>query len=176
MNPPVALTIAGSRLGRRRRHPGRPQVVRGTGSFGTSAITALTAQNTRRRASACTPVPAAFVLAQVEAVLGRPAGGRGEDRHAGHRRDGPGRRRARRGRPAAEARGGPGDGASSSGDRSARARAAERLYVEALLPHATVPDANLREAQVLLGRTIRPWPTSARRPARSAALGRPVVV
>jgi hydroxymethylpyrimidine/phosphomethylpyrimidine kinase len=56
---------------------------------------------------------------------------------------------------------------SSSGDRLLEATA-ERLYVEALLPHATVLTPNLREAEVLLGTSIR---TLAEQHAAAAALG-----
>jgi len=119
--------------------------------FGASAVTALTAQNTLG-VRGVQPVPAAFVFAQVDAVLsdldvravktgmlgtsdvvtavaGLAAAGRLPHLVVD---------------PVMVA---------SSGDRLLE-QAAERAYVELLLPHAAVLTPNLLEAQVLLGATI----------------------
>jgi len=119
--------------------------------FGASAVTALTAQNTLG-VRGVQPVPAAFVFAQVDAVLsdldvravktGMLATSDVVTAVAGL---------AAAGRlphlvvdPVMVA---------SSGDRLLE-QAAERAYVELLLPHAAVLTPNLLEAQVLLGATI----------------------
>jgi len=64
---------------------------------------------------------------------------------------------------------------SSSGDRLLEP-AAERLYVEALMPHATVLTPNLREAQVLLDTTIRTLADQHEAARALGALGPSVVV
>jgi hypothetical protein len=64
---------------------------------------------------------------------------------------------------------------SSSGDRLLEP-AAERLYVEALLPYATVLTPNLREAQVLLGTPIRTLADQHEAARALGALGPSVVV
>ena len=68
MTPPVALTIAGSDSGGGAGVQADLKTFAALGVFGTSAVTALTAQNT---AAVCgvRPVEASFVTAQVEAVL-----------------------------------------------------------------------------------------------------------
>ena len=68
MTPPVALTIAGSDSGGGAGVQADLKTFAALGVFGTSAVTALTAQNT---AAVCAlrPVDASFVTAQVEAVL-----------------------------------------------------------------------------------------------------------
>ena len=58
------------RLGRRRRHPGRPEGVRGRGLPRHVALVALTAQNTTA-VTAVHELPPDFVRAQLEAVFGR---------------------------------------------------------------------------------------------------------
>ena len=68
MNPPVALTIAGSDSGGGAGIQTDLKTFAAHGVFGTSAITALTAQNTVG-VRAVHVAPAEFVLAQVEAVL-----------------------------------------------------------------------------------------------------------
>jgi hydroxymethylpyrimidine/phosphomethylpyrimidine kinase len=152
MNPPVALTIAGSDSGGGAGIQADLKSFAANGVFGTSAITALTAQNTRG-VRGVHPVPASFVVAQVEAVLedlpvaavktGMLATAETVEAVAGLAADG------RLPRLVVDP-----VMVSSSGDRLLEP-AAERLYVESLLPHATVLTPNLREAQVLLGTTIR---------------------
>jgi hydroxymethylpyrimidine/phosphomethylpyrimidine kinase len=121
------------------------------GVFGASAITALTAQNTTG-VRGVHAVPPAFVVAQVEAVLddlevsavktGMLA--TAEIVHAVAGLAAAGRLPRLVVDPVMVA---------SSGARLLEP-AAERAYVEALLPHAEVLTPNLAEAQVLLGRSI----------------------
>jgi hydroxymethylpyrimidine/phosphomethylpyrimidine kinase len=66
--PPVALTIAGSDSGGGAGIQADLKTFAMHGVFGTSAITALTAQNTTE-VRAIQPVPAEFVAAQLDAVL-----------------------------------------------------------------------------------------------------------
>ena len=97
MTPPVALTIAGSDSGGGAGIQADLKAFAAHGVFGTTAITALTAQNTVG-VFGVEVTPVSFVDAQIAAVLVRPAGRRRQDRDAGHRRD----RRA--GRPAGRGR------------------------------------------------------------------------
>src|SRR5258705_10731017 len=68
MNPPVAMTIAGSDSGAGAGIQADLKTFAALGVFGTTAITALTAQNTRG-VRGVYAVPAEFVGAQIEAVL-----------------------------------------------------------------------------------------------------------
>ena len=68
MTPPVALTIAGSDSGGGAGVQADLKTFAALGVFGTSAVTALTAQNTAAVCAVRT-VDASFVTAQVEAVL-----------------------------------------------------------------------------------------------------------
>src|SRR4051812_7179822 len=68
MTPPVALTIAGSDSGGGAGIQADLKTFAMHGVFGTSVITALTAQNTTT-VRAVRPVEAAFLAAQLDAVL-----------------------------------------------------------------------------------------------------------
>jgi len=166
VNPPVALTIAGSDSGGGAGIQADLKTFAALGVFGTSAITALTAQNTRgvRGVHAS---PASFVAEQVAAVL--------DDLEVAAVKTGmlatdaivvAVARLAATGRlpwlvvdPVM---------VSSSGDRLLEPMA-ERRYVEALLPQAYVITPNLREAEVLLGSDIR---TLAEQHEAARTLGR----
>ncbi|MCW2723508.1 MAG: phosphomethylpyrimidine kinase [Frankiales bacterium] len=165
MNPPVALTIAGSDSGGGAGIQADLKTFAALGVFGTSAITAVTAQNTRE-VRTVHPLPVEVVLAQVGTVL--------DDLPV---------RAVKTGLLATQtivvavaelaAAGGLPNlvvdpvMVSSSGHRLLE-RAAEHAYVELLLPHARVVTPNLLEAQALLGRTIR---TLADQHAAARALG-----
>jgi hydroxymethylpyrimidine/phosphomethylpyrimidine kinase len=149
--PPVALTIAGSDSGGGAGVQADLRTFGALGVFGTSAITAVTAQNTVE-VRAVHPVPAEIVVAQVACVL--------DDLDV-----------------AAVKTGMLGDAGvvdavaaladagrlpnlvvdpvlvASSGARLAEA-GAERRYLERLVPLARVVTPNLREAEVLLGERI----------------------
>jgi hydroxymethylpyrimidine/phosphomethylpyrimidine kinase len=173
MNPPVALTIAGSDSGGGAGIQADLKSFAANGVFGTSAITALTAQNTQGVLGVF-PIPAAFVVAQVEAVLadlpvvavktGMLA--TAETVRAVAELAAAGRLPRLVVDPVM---------VSSSGDRLLEP-AAERFYVDALLPHATVLTPNLLEAQVLLGATIRTLADQHDAARALGALGPSVVV
>jgi len=166
MNPPVALTIAGSDSGGGAGIQADLKTFAACGVYGASAITALTAQNTRGVWGVHT-VPADFVRAQVEAVLA--------DFAVAATKTGmlatpdvvaTVAELAEQGRlphlvvdPVMVA---------SSGDRLLE-QAAEDLYRDALLPHAAVVTPNLHEASVLLGEEIT---TLAAQHEAARALGR----
>ena len=173
MTPPVALTIAGSDSSGGAGIQADLKSFAALGVFGASAITALTAQNTRG-VRGVHPVPADVVVAQVEAVL--------DDLDVRAVKTGMlatvdvvrvVAELARAGRlprlvvdPVMVA---------SSGDRLLE-EAAERAYVDQLIPHATVLTPNLRETEVLLGASIDSL-EDQREAARSlGALGPRVVV
>ena len=149
MTPPVALTIAGSDSSGGAGVQADLKTFAALGVFGASAITALTAQNTTGVRDVH-GVPVANVVAQVEAVL--------DDLDV---------------RAVKTGMLGTADvvrAVAALADRlphlvvdpvmvaSSGARllevAAERAYVEALLPRAAVLTPNLHEAQVLLGASI----------------------
>jgi hydroxymethylpyrimidine/phosphomethylpyrimidine kinase len=151
MTPIVALTIAGSDSSAGAGIQADLKTFAAHRIYGASAITALTAQNTTGVA-AVHPVPPAFVIAQVRAVL--------EDLPVAAVKTG---MLADAGIVTAVA-----DLAaagrlpnlvvdpvmvSSSGDRLLQHRA-ERDYRARLLPHATVVTPNLHEAEVLLEHSV----------------------
>lgn len=151
MTPPVVLTIAGSDSGGGAGVQADLKTFAALGAFGTSAVTALTAQNTVG-VHAVHVAPAAIVDAQITAVLsdfdvaavktGMLATAEAVALVG---------RRARAGElpnlvvdPVMVA---------ASGDRLLD-REAERTYLEELLPHAAVVTPNMAEAGVLLGRKV----------------------
>lgn len=151
MTPPVVLTIAGSDSGAGAGAQADLKTISALGAYGTTALSALTAQNTVEVRALHVP-PLEFLDAQIDAVLddfdvravktGMLATAPVVERVA---------ERARRGDfpnlvvdPVMVA---------SSGDRLLDP-AAERLYVEGLIPQAVVVTPNLREAAVLVGRDI----------------------
>jgi hydroxymethylpyrimidine/phosphomethylpyrimidine kinase len=152
MNPPVALTIAGSDSGGGAGIQADLKTFAALKVFGTSALTALTAQNTMgvRRVHA---VPADFVVAQVDAVL--------DDLPVHGVKTGMLATAATVEAVAAMAAAGRLPNlvvdpvmVASSGDRLLEP-AAEESYRTRLIPHAVVITPNMWEAEVLLGRTIR---------------------
>lgn len=171
--PPVALTIAGSDSGGGAGVQADLKAFAAHRVFGTSALTALTAQNTTG-VTGVHPVPPAFVVEQVEAVLvdlpvaavktGMLATAAVVEAVAGL---------AAAGRlphlvvdPVMVA---------SSGARLLEAEA-EQAYVALLLPHAQVLTPNLLEAQVLLGGEIRTLAQQQEAARALGALGPQVVV
>jgi hydroxymethylpyrimidine/phosphomethylpyrimidine kinase len=172
-NPPVAMTIAGSDSGGGAGIQADLKTFAALGVFGTSAITALTAQNTVR-VRAVHVVPASFLLAQAEAVL--------DDLPVAAVKTGM-LATTENVRTVAEL---AGAGrlprlvvdpvmVASSGDRLLEP-AAEQLYVSELLPHAMVITPNLREAEVLLGQPIRTLADQRDAATALARLGPPTVI
>ena len=152
MTPPVALTIAGSDSSGGAGVQADLKTFSALGVYGTSAITALTAQNTLG-VRGVHAVPAEFVVAQVEAVL--------DDLTVAAVKTGMLATAATVRAVADLAAAGrlpllvvDPVMVASSGDRLLETPA-ERLYREALLPYAFVATPNLHEAEVLLGRPIR---------------------
>jgi hydroxymethylpyrimidine/phosphomethylpyrimidine kinase len=147
--PPIALTIAGSDSGGGAGIQADLKTFAMHGVFGTSVVTALTAQNTLR-VQAVQPTPADFTAAQLDALLADlppRAVKTGMLATVGNIR-----------RIAARADALPNlvvDPVlvSSSGHRLFEP-AAERAYLDTLFPHATVVMPNLREAAVLTGREL----------------------
>ncbi|TQN44127.1 hydroxymethylpyrimidine/phosphomethylpyrimidine kinase [Blastococcus colisei] len=173
MIPPVALTIAGSDSSGGAGIQADLKTFAALGVYGTSAVTALTAQNTQG-VRAVYPVPADFVVAQVEAVL--------DDLPVAAVKTGmlatveivravadlaaAGRLPTLVVDPVM---------VSSSGDRLLEPQA-ERLYLDALLPHAAVFTPNLREAEVLLDTAIRTLADQREAARALGALGPATVV
>ena len=151
MTPVTALTIAGSDSSGGAGIQADLKAFAACGVFGASAITALTAQNTTG-VRGVHPVPADFVVAQVEAVLDDldvravKTGmlGTAEVVRAVASLAAAGRLPALVVDPVMVA---------SSGARLLEP-AAERAYVDVLLPHAALLTPNLHEAQVLLSASI----------------------
>jgi hydroxymethylpyrimidine/phosphomethylpyrimidine kinase len=152
LNPPIALTIAGSDSGGGAGIQADLKTFAAFGVLGTCALTALTAQNTQG-VRGVQAVPAPFVTEQVHAVL--------DDMDVAAVKTGMLATAAVVAAVAELATAGHLPNlvvdpvmVASSGDRLLD-RAAERLYVDVLLPHATVLTPNLFEAQALLGGEIR---------------------
>ncbi|GAA3451142.1 bifunctional hydroxymethylpyrimidine kinase/phosphomethylpyrimidine kinase [Dactylosporangium matsuzakiense] len=170
-NPPVALTIAGSDSGGGAGIQADLKTFAAHRAFGTSVITALTAQNTVgvRAISAVAPE---FVAAQLEAVL--------DDLPVAAVKTG---MLATPETVALVARFAPRLPnlvvdpvlVASSGDRLFTADA-ERAYLELLFPHAAVVTPNLREASVLLGRDVLDADDAVKAAADLAAYGPRCVV
>jgi hydroxymethylpyrimidine/phosphomethylpyrimidine kinase len=147
--PPVALTIAGSDSGGGGGIQADLKTFAMHGVFGTSVVTALTAQNTQA-VRAIRPTPADFTAAQLDALLA--------DLPPRAVKTGMLATAENIGLVAARAVHFPylvvdPVLVSSSGQRLLDAEA-ERAYVEVLFPHATVVTPNLREAAGLTGRTL----------------------
>lgn len=152
MTPPVALTIAGSDSGGGAGVQADLRTFAAHGVFGTSAIAALTAQNTSE-VRALQPVAPELVDAQIGAVL--------DDLPVAAVKTG-----MLATAPVLDvvARRAAGDElpnlvvdpvlVASTGERLFD-RDAERAYRELLFPHALVITPNLREAAVLVGRGVR---------------------
>jgi hydroxymethylpyrimidine/phosphomethylpyrimidine kinase len=168
VTPPVALTIAGSDSGGGAGIQADLKTFAANGVFGTSAVTALTAQNTRG-VSGVRATPASFVDDQIAAVLADlPVAAvktgmlataeivRLVARHAA-----------------------AGDlpklvvdpvMVASSGDRLLDIDA-EAAYLEALFPHALIVTPNLREASLLVGRELSDVDDMAKAAIELAATG-----
>lgn len=173
MTPPVALTIAGSDSSGGAGIQADLKTFAALGVYGTSAVTALTAQNTVG-VRGVHPVPVDVVLAQVDAVL--------DDLPVAAVKTGM--------LATAEIVRAVADLAAagrlpqlvvdpvmvaSSGDRLLEPQA-ERLYLDALLPHAAVLTPNLREAEVLLDAPIRTLADQREAARALGALGAAAVV
>ncbi|GAA1861517.1 bifunctional hydroxymethylpyrimidine kinase/phosphomethylpyrimidine kinase [Asanoa iriomotensis] len=152
MNPPVALTIAGSDSGGGAGIQADLKTFAALRVFGTSAITALTAQNTLG-VRGVHAAPTEFVVAQIAAVLDDlPVAAVKTGMLATAATVTAVADLAAQGRlphlvvdPVM---------VSSSGDRLLEPEA-EAAYRDRLFPHASVVTPNLREAEALLGATIR---------------------
>ena len=168
MTPPVALTIAGSDSGGAAGIQADLRTFQAHGVFGCSAVTALTAQNTVGVHDVHVP-PAAFLRRQVEVVLDdMPVGvvktgmlastevvevvaDLAEDDRLPHLVVDPVM-------------------VASTGARLLEPEAT-RVYLERLLPRATVATPPLAEAEVLLGTTIDSLTAQYDAARRLAALG-----
>lgn len=145
----VALTVAGSDSGGGAGIQADLKTFAALGVFGTSAVTVLTAQNTVG-VRAISPVDPSFVEAQLEAVL--------DDLPVAAVKTG---MLASPETVALVARWAPwlpnlvvDPVLVNSGGERLFSREAERAYLDLLFPHATVITPNLREAGVLLGRSL----------------------
>jgi hydroxymethylpyrimidine/phosphomethylpyrimidine kinase len=171
--PPVAMTIAGSDSGGGAGLQADLKAFAALGVFGTCAITAVTAQNSHE-VRGVLPVPAQFVVAQVETVLADlPVAavktgmlGTVEVVRAVAALAGAGRLPHLVVDPVMLA---------SSGS-SLLEPAAEQAYVELLLPVAQVLTPNLLEAQRLLGAEITTLAQQREAARALGALGPQVVV
>lgn len=152
VNPPVALTIAGSDSGGAAGIQADLRAFAALGVYGTTAVTAVTAQNTVGVQDVHV-IPAEHVDAQIGSVV--------TDLRPSAVKTGMLATEATIAAVAARAR--RGDLANlvvdpvmvaSTGHRLLD-RQAERAYVERLFPHALVVTPNLREAAVLVGRELR---------------------
>ena len=173
MTPVVALTIAGSDSGGGAGVQADLKTFAVMGVFGTCAITALTAQNTRA-VTGVLPVPAHFVVEQVSAVL--------DDLAVSAVKTGMLGTAAVVAAVAELAAAGRLPHlvvdpvmVASSGARLLD-REAEQTYRELLLPHARILTPNVMEAEVLLGRRITTLAEQHEAAAALAALGPAVVV
>lgn len=152
MNPPVALTIAGSDSSGGAGIQADLKTFAALGVFGASAITALTAQNTTG-VREVHGAPAPFVVAQIEAVL--------DDLDVAAVKTGMLATAEIVGAVAKLAAAGRLPNlvvdpvmVSSTGHALLEPDA-QRRYVDDLLPHAAVVTPNRREAEALLGTPIR---------------------
>ena len=173
MTPYVAMTIAGSDSSAGAGVQADLKTFAALGVFGTSAFSALTAQNTLG-VRGVHAVPAEFLVAQVEAVL--------DDLDVRAVKTGMLATTENVRAVAALAAAGRLPHlvvdpvmVASSGDRLLEP-AAERAYAEELLPHAAVLTPNLLEAQVLLGARIATLAEQREAARALGALGPRVVV
>ena len=152
---PIALTIAGSELGRRRGVQADLRTFAALGVYGASAITALTAQNTLG-VRAIHVVPPDVVRAQIDAVLDDFRRRGDQDRHAGAARRSSECGRAPPLLPRAREAFVVYDPvlAASSGDALAGAGFVAAVRTK-LLPFVDCLTPNLPEAAALLGAAMR---------------------
>jgi len=173
MTPPVALTIAGSDSGGGAGIQADLKAFAANGVFGTSAITAITAQNTIGVRGVHVP-PWEFVDAQISAVLADlPVAAvktgmlaTAEIIELVARRAGAGDLPQLVVDPVMVA---------SSGDRLL-AEEAEMAYLKLLFPHALVITPNLREASLLVGRELTTVDDMAEAAAQLGQSGAPYVL
>ncbi|MEV4760301.1 PfkB family carbohydrate kinase [Micromonospora sp. NPDC049559] len=169
MTPPVALTIAGSDSGGGAGIQADLKVFAALGLFGTSVLTAVTAQNTREVRDVL-PLPARIVTGQIEAVLA--------DLPVAAVKTGMLGTEAVADAVAAQARAGLLPNlvvdpvlVSTSGHRLSVVAAVERL-----LPYALVVTPNREEAGAIVGRPVDTPDEMARAAAEIAAGGPAYVV
>src|SRR3954464_1917492 len=152
MTPPIALTIAGSDSGGGAGIQADLKTFQRFRVFGTSAITAITAQNTRGVAR-WIPVPVEMIEAQIDAVAGdlRPAAsktGMLADAAIVHAVAAAVRRHALAPLVVDPVM------VATSGDVLLEADAVAALR-DLLIPLATLVTPNLDEAEILVGETVR---------------------